>query len=125
MPAPATRLLEILAASASAIALVVIGGALHGLPLRGNRALAVEIALGKLVLHPAMVALATVLIPLLGLGLPPELSAAVILSAAMPMVGIYAILAQPYGHEGVASIAMLVATTAAFFTLSLLLALLF
>ncbi|MDF0599394.1 AEC family transporter [Psychromarinibacter sp. C21-152] len=125
VPAPLTRLLEILATSASAIALVVIGGSLYGLSLRGNRALAVQIAIGKLALHPAMVALATLLIPALGLGLPADLTAAVILSAAMPMVAIYTVLAQPYGHGGIASIAMLLATTASFFTLSALLAVLF
>lgn len=125
IPEPLSRLFGLLAASASALALIVIGGSLAGLGLKGNRALAVQIAAGKLLLHPAMVALATLLIPALGVALTPELTAAVILSAAMPMVGIYAILAQPYGHEGIASIAMMVATTAAFFTLSVLLAVLF
>ena len=47
-----------------------------------------------------------------------------ILSAAMPMFGIYTVLAQEQGLEGLASIAMLAATSAAFVTLSLLLAIL-
>ena len=37
---------------------------------------------------------------------------------AMPMMGIYAILAQRHGHEGLASAALLVGTMASFFTLS-------
>jgi len=49
---------------------------------------------------------------------------ALILSAAMPMFGIYTVMAQDYGHEGLASIALLGATAASFFTLSGLLILL-
>ena len=52
------------------------------------------------------------------------MAVAVILSAAMPMFGIYTLLAQDYGHEGIASIALLGATAGAFFTLSAFLALL-
>lgn len=125
LPQPVLRFTDILAGSASAVALVVIGGTLHGLPLAGNRVLAGQIALGKLVLHPAMVALAAALLPMLGFApLPPDLRAAAILSAAIPMFGIYVVLAQPYGHEGVASLALLAATVGAFVTLTALLAVL-
>lgn len=62
------------------------------------------------------------LLPLLGLAaLPPDMYAAVILSAAMPMFGIYTVLAQELGLEGAASIAMLAATSMAFVTLSVFL----
>ncbi|SFO92306.1 AEC family transporter [Tranquillimonas alkanivorans] len=125
VPAPVGRLADILAASASALALFVIGGSLVGLPMRGNWALAVQIAAGKLMAHPALTALALLALPLVGLPLLPEpLAAVAILSAAMPMLGIYAIFAQPYGHEGVASMALLVTTAGAFVTLTVLLALL-
>lgn len=119
LPDTATRLFQMLAASASALSLVVIGGSLVGLPLKGNRALAAQIAGAKLVLHPAMVALATLALTAAGLvTLPADLHIAVILSAAMPMFGIYTVLAQEQGLEGVASIALLLATSAAFVTLS-------
>lgn len=119
IPGPADRLLEMLAASASALALVVIGGSLVGIELRGNRLRAVQVAGAKLLVHPAMVALAALALPALGLAaLPPDLHAAVILSAAVPMFGIYPVLAQQLGLEGPASIAMIVAVTGAFFTLS-------
>jgi uncharacterized membrane protein YfbV (UPF0208 family) len=36
----------------------------------------------------------------------------------MPMLGIYAILSQRHGHEGISSAALLVTTVASFFTLS-------
>jgi hypothetical protein len=61
---------------------------------------------------------------LLGAGLvtlTPELHSAVILSAAMPMFGIYTVLAQRQGLEGAASLAMLTATSLAFVTLTVLL----
>ncbi|WP_172298110.1 AEC family transporter [Pseudoruegeria sp. HB172150] len=125
MPEPLTRMLGLLAASASALALAVIGGSLFGLPLKGNRALALQITAGKLILHPALVALAATLVVLLGFApLAPDLRVAAILTAAMPMVSIYTILAQPYGHEGIAAIAVVTATTCAFVTLTALLAIL-
>lgn len=122
LPEVAERFFRLLAASASAVALVVIGGSLVGLPLRGNRRLAAQIATAKLALHPALVALAAALLVWLGVvALSPRMQVAVILSAAMPMIGIYPVLAQDYGLEGIASIALLLATSAAFVTLGVLL----
>lgn len=122
IPAAVNQLLNMLAASASALALVVIGGTLVGLPLKGNRAFAAQIAAGKLVVHPALVAITAGGLVALGLvALPPELHVAVILSAAMPMFGVYTVFAQEQGQEGIASIAMLMATSLAFVTLSALL----
>lgn len=121
VPDPVTRLMQMLAASASALSLVVIGGSLAGLPLRGNQWRAFQVAMGKLILHPALTTFVLILLGALGLSLEPEMAIAVVLSAAMPMFGIYAVLAQEHGHEGMASIAMLVTTTLGFFTLSALL----
>lgn len=119
LPGPAEQLFAMLAASAAALSLVVIGGSLVGIEMQGNRLRALQTAAGKLVLHPAMVALAALALPWLGLAaLPPDLHAAVILSAAVPMFGIYPVLAQQLGLEGPASIAMITATALAFFTLS-------
>ena len=125
MPGPVERLFDMLAASAAALALFVIGGSLVGVPFRGNRAIAGLTVAGKLLLHPAMVALALLFVPALGLApLSAELTAAVIISAAIPMFTIYSLLAQELGHEGMASIAQVMATALAFFTLSALLYLL-
>ncbi|CUH63489.1 putative transporter YfdV [Thalassovita gelatinovora] len=125
LPAAGLRLLDMLAASASALALFVIGGSLFGLPLKGNQVLATQIILGKLILHPALVAAAALLLPLIGLPmLGADMHMAVILSAAMPMFLIYTVFALDYGHEGVASIALLGATFGSFVTLSILLAVL-
>ena len=93
--------------------------------LQGNRLLASAIAAGKLVLHPAMVALAVLAMPLAGFApLPDDLRIAAILSAAIPMFGVYVVLSQPYGHGGIASLALLLATAGSFVTLTALLALL-
>lgn len=121
LPESALRLFEMLAASASALALFVIGGSLVGLPLIGNRLLAAQITVGKLFLHPAMVFVALLV---LGTGLSPELQAAVILSAAMPIFTIYTVFAMEHGREGVASIALLGTTVGAFVTLTVMLGLL-
>ncbi|WP_420568864.1 AEC family transporter [Thalassovita sp.] len=125
LPSAANRLLDMLAASASALALFVIGGSLVGLPLAGNSTLAAQTIVAKLVAHPALVLGAAMLIPVVGLpALAPEMYVALILSAAMPMFGIYTVLAQEYGHEGLASLSQVGATFASFFTLSALLLLL-
>ncbi|WP_438990357.1 AEC family transporter [Lentibacter sp.] len=119
LPEPILRTTGLFAASASALALFTIGGALVGLPFKGHRALATLTAAGKLLLHPALAALA--LAAAMALGLPPlsrELAAAVILSAAIPMFSIYALFAAELGHEGMASLAQVFATGASFVTLS-------
>lgn len=123
LPAPMLRLTGMFGTSAAALSLVVIGGSLVGLPLKGNRQLAGQIAAAKLLLHPAMVALAAALLPTLGLiVLAPEMRIAAILSAAMPMFSIYPILAQERGLGGAAAIALLLATAFAFVTLNVFLA---
>lgn len=125
VPQMVTRLIEVLAASSSALALFVIGGSLVGLPIIGQRALAAQIVVGKLLVSPALTALVLLSLPLIGLPiLSGDMATAVILSTAMPMFGIYTLLAQDYGHEGIASIALLGATAGAFVTLSVLLAIL-
>jgi len=122
IPETITRLFSMLAASASALALFVIGGSLVGVAFRGNRSIAVQVVLGKLLLHPAMVALALIAVPTVGLApLSDDLKIAVILSAAIPMFSIYAIFAQELGHEGMASLAQIIATAGGFITLNVLL----
>jgi predicted permease len=119
MPAPVERTVNLFAMASSALSLFVIGGALVGLPLGGLGRRAVPIAVGKLILHPLAVLLATIALPALGLpALDPELQLAAVLMAAMPMMSIYPILAQAYGHEDFAATALLLTTIASFFTLS-------
>jgi len=117
------RGLTMISTAAVALALFVIGGSLAGIALRGNVALAGQIVLGKLVLHPAMGLL--VLVVFAGLGGPTlsaDLQACLLIACAVPMLGVYPIFAQEVGLEGLASLAMLAATMMSFFTLSLVLA---
>ena len=102
--------------------LFIIGGNLVGLQVRGLRRQVGLIALGKLVLHPAAVWGAIALLAALGLPVPEgDLRAAAVLSAAMPMLGVYAILAQRHGHEGFAAAALLGTTAASFVSLNAIL----
>jgi malonate transporter len=124
LPLPVTRLFELLGHAGAPLALFYIGGSLAGLALSGNRALAAQIVAIKLIVHPAIVALALAGYRLAGGVLAPELAGALLLTAAAPMLGTYAVFAAEKGHQGMASIALLGATVAAFFTNSALLALL-
>jgi len=122
LPAPVARVVDLFALSSSAVSLFAIGGMLVGLPLRGTGSAVVAIAAGKLLLHPLAVLLAVHALPHLGApALEPSLRWAAVLSAAVPMMGIYPIIAQRYGQEDVGAAAMLVTTVASFFTLSALL----
>jgi len=122
LPEPALRTVDMLAATCSAVALVVVGGTLVGLPLHGMGQRVAPIVVGKLIAHPLAVLACVSAWPLLGLGaIEPELRTAAVLLAAMPMMGIYPTLAQAYGHEDFSAVALLVATIASFFSLSVVL----
>ena len=122
LPQPLARTINMFAMASGALSLFVIGGALVGLPMQGMGRKVLPIVLGKLLLHPALVLLALLALPLLGLPAPdPSLARAAVLMAAMPMMGIYPILAQAYGQESFSSAALLVTTVCSFFTLSALL----
>jgi malonate transporter len=115
LPAPLARSVNLFAQASGALSLFVIGGSLVGLQVRGMRRPVVEIAAGKLLLHPlVMLGVLTWLVPVVD----PALRTALLLTSAMPMMGIYTILSQRHGHEGLSSAAQLVTTFASFFTLS-------
>jgi predicted permease len=120
LPSPVTRTVHLFAQASGALALFVIGGNMVGLQVRGLARPVVLIAVGKLVLHPALMVLAVFwLVPVAD----PVLRTGAVLMACMPMLGIYPILNQKHGHEGLASAALLATTVASFFTISAVLAL--
>jgi len=122
LPAVITRTVTLFSAASSGMALFIIGGTLVGLQVKGMRRQVSLIAVGKLLLHPLAVFAAISLLPLLGLpSVDGDLRTAAVLSAAMPMLGIYSILAQRYGFEGFTAAALLATTAASFFTLSAIL----
>ncbi len=119
LPAPVAQTIAMFSAASGALSLFVIGGALVGLPLAGMGQRVWPIVLGKLLLHPLLVSLCILALPVLGVApLPPELRMAAVLMAAMPMMGIYATLAQAYGQEDFAAAATLLATAVSFFSIS-------
>jgi malonate transporter len=122
LPSVISRTVNLFAAASGGLALFIIGGNLVGLPIRGMRRQVGVIAAGKLFLHPLAIWTAIMLLPLLGMpALQGELRAAAVLSAAMPMLGIYSLLAGRHGFEGFSAAALLVATAASFFSLSAIL----
>ena len=119
LPAPIERTVSLLAQASAALSLFVIGGSLAGLRIKGLGAQVAQIAAGKLLVHPLLTVGA--LLALEALGMPPmdaALRTGVVLAAACPMFGIYPILAQKHGHDGLAAAALLGTTVASFFTIS-------
>jgi len=118
LPGPLARTITLFSQATTGLALFVIGGALVGLQLKGKRRLVGQIAIGKLLLHPLCVFLMfSFVVPIAD----PQLRAAALLFAAMPMLGVYPILALKHGHEEVSAAALLATTIGSFFTLNVLL----
>jgi malonate transporter and related proteins len=119
IPVPLMKPIDMLAASSAAVSLLVIGGTLASVSVRGLSGEIAPTVAGKLILHPLAVFGATVALPLVGLApLSAEMQAAAVILAAVPMMGIYPILAQRFGRERSSVVAMLLATVLSFFTLS-------
>ncbi len=114
LPEPLGRAVSLFAVSSTALALYVIGGSLAGIRLGSLWRDVSAVAVGKLLLHPLAVLLLVMVLP----PMPHDLQVAVVLTSAVPMMGIYAVLAQRHGHEGFAAAAQLVTTVASFFTLT-------
>jgi predicted permease len=115
LPGPVARTINVFAQATSALALCVIGGTLVGLQIKGMRRQVSKITVAKLTLHPLAVwVFATWIVPVSD----PELRMAAVVFAAMPMLGIFPIMAQRHGHEDTAAAALLITTIASFFTLS-------
>lgn len=116
VPGPIDQVINMLAEAAGPAALFVIGGSLFGLHVKGMVHDVGQIVVGKLILHPLAVLAAFLLIP----NIDPIYFAGALLFAAAPMISIYPLFGQRYGLAGISATAMLVATVASFFTLSLI-----
>lgn len=117
LPGPVFRAVDMLAMASGAVALFAIGGTLVGLKVRGMIGDVVQIAAGKLILHPLAVGVAMLLLP----PMEPAFQAALILTAAMPMMSIYPLFGQRCGQEAMCAAALVTATVASFVTISLIL----
>lgn len=124
LPTPVQRTVDMFAAASAALSLFVIGGSLVGQSVRGMARVVAPVVAVKLLVFPLLVFLAAQALPWLGVApLTPALLQAAVLMAAMPMMGIYPVLALQYGLQGMAAAAMLLATVASFVSLNGLLGL--
>ena len=119
LPRPVTDTVGLFARASTGVALFTVGGVLVGVSPRGLlRPLAV-ITAGKLVVQPLLAWLALAGLVALGMPtLPPDLRTALVLSAGMPVVTIYPVVAQRFGHERLASAGLLASTALSFLTLT-------
>ena len=117
LPEVLSKTVNLFAASTAAIALFVNGGSLVGMRVVGLIQEVCWIAIGKLVVHPLAVGCMLMVVG----PIDPSLKISAVLLAAMPMLGIYPLLAQRHGQEGFCAAALLVTTVASFFTISLIL----
>ena len=116
LPAPLFKAIDMMATAAAPTALFVIGGTLYGLRARGMIKDVSQIAFGKLILHPLAVLLMLLVLP----PIDPALSVAAIVVASAPMLSVYPIFGQRYGHPELCTAALMVSTTLSFFTISAL-----
>jgi predicted permease len=114
IPAPVASGVSLLAHASTPLALFVIGGSLVGLRLRGQWFDVGAVTVGKLLLHPLAVLAMVLVLPVDG-----PLRSAAVLFAAMPMLSIYPIVAQPHGEESFCAAALLLTTVLSFLTISL------
>jgi predicted permease len=117
LPEVLSKTVNLFAASCAAAALFVNGGSLVGMRFWGALSEVSWVAFGKLVLHPLLVGAMLWVVGPMEVGL--QISA--VLLAAMPMLGIYPLLAQRHGHQALCAAALLVTTVMSFFSISLIL----
>lgn len=118
IPEALGRGVDLFAGASAALSLFVIGGSLVGLQVQGVRAAIAAIAVGKLILHPLL--MAAVLMWIVPVD-DPALRTAALLTAALPMMGIYTLLAHRLGQGPLGAAAQLVTTVLSFASLSALL----
>lgn len=118
VPAPISRVIEMLAGAAAPAALFVIGGTLYGLQTRGMARNVSQLMLGKLVLHPLAILALFALVLSLNPDFDPTLLAGGLLFASCPMISVYPLLGSRFGMEGVGAAALMATTVASFITLS-------
>lgn len=120
LPVVASRVIEMLAGATAPVALFVIGAALNGLKVGGTAADVAQTSIGKLLLHPLLMFAALWLMP----GVDSTLMVTGVLFACAPMMSVFPILGQRFGLEERCAAALVVCTVLAFFSVSVVLALL-
>ncbi|MEQ8390258.1 MAG: AEC family transporter [Thalassospira sp.] len=114
LPRPIFKAVDMLASASGPVALFVIGGGLVGLKLKGLRADMARIVSAKLILHPLAIFTLIYFMP----DIDPMLQIACVSFACSPMLSIYPIFGQRYGHEGLCAASLMMATSMSFLTIS-------
>ncbi|MFT3975363.1 MAG: AEC family transporter [Amaricoccus sp.] len=118
VPVLVSQAVEIIARSSAAVSLIVIGGALVDVPRAARSARVLWVAAGKLVAHPLAVGVVFALLWFAGVALDPAMVRAGVLMAAMPVMGVYPVLAAQYGEGAPAAMVMLATTVGGFVTIA-------
>ncbi|MBF9002388.1 AEC family transporter [Vibrio nitrifigilis] len=119
VPAAIDSTLGILAPSAVAVALFVIGGSLAGIELRHtNRTQLTAVTVGKLFIHPLMTAF------MLWLWLPAtyDLKLALVIITSMPMFSVYSVIGDIYGKQSFCTTAQLATNALSILTIPIMVA---
>lgn len=120
-PVAVGRAIDLLGQACTALALMAIGGMLHGIHFGSALHRIAPIVCGKLLLHPLLVLLLFSLLHLLGFTVSAFMRQAGMLFAAMPVMSIYPLLVQDYGDESEAAAVLLSTTLLSFLTINLFL----
>lgn len=113
--------LGFLANASAGVALFVIGGSLVGISIKGDVWKISWVTVGKLCIHPLLVALMIWLLP----PFDRQLQVIAILIASMPMLSIYPVIAGNYLDPARYAATLVVATLMSFVSISIVLAVLF
>ena len=119
LPAVIDRVLVMLSGASATLALIVLGGSLVGTSLKGNTKDICFVTIGKLILHPVMIAVVALFMP----EMDRNLLLGGILIAAVPMMSIYPIIGNQYGFRSLCASILLITTLVSFVTLAIILSL--
>lgn len=121
LPGFLAKPVDMLAASSGAASLIVIGGTLARARFATIGHDVLPIVAGKLLLHPLLVAVVMVLLAAAGFAIADErMRVALLITAAMPIMGIYPVLAMRFGDEERAAFALVATTALSFLTVNAL-----
>lgn len=122
LPKPISQSLDLLTQISAGLALLFIGAALANIKSQEQKPWAdiSLVMLGKLILHPVLVAWCVFLLP----DFNPNFQQAVIIMAAAPMMSIYPILGERYGLRDFCASTLFMTTLLSFMSISVVLLLL-
>lgn len=117
LPEIADKIVTMMAQASAATSLFFVGGLLVGTTIKGSTRSIAAVSIGKLIIHPLLVATCVLLLP----DFDPQLQMTAVLLATSPMLAIFPIIGAKYGHGQISASIMLVTTVASFVTISAIL----